>query len=62
MAMHGWMLMIAPIGYQGTGGGDAKFRRLDLPRSFQLPLSASKAFIRPPGEADAPLEAWENEG
>ncbi|KAM7390787.1 hypothetical protein PAMA_008805 [Pampus argenteus] len=51
VAMHGWMLMIAPTGYQGTGEGDAEFR-LDLPPSLQLPLSASKAFIGPPGEAD----------
>lgn len=47
--------MIAPTGYQDTGEGDAEFRRLDLPPSFQLPLSASKAFVRPPGEADVPL-------
>ncbi len=48
--------MIAPIGYQGTGGGDAEFKRLDLPLLFQPPLSASKVFVRPPGEADVPLE------
>lgn len=54
MAMHGWMLMIKPIGYQG--GGDAEFRMLDLSSSYQLPLSASKAFDMPPGEAELPLE------
>lgn len=44
VAMLGWMLRIAPIGYQGTWGGDAEFRLLDFPPrppSSLLPLSAS---------------------
>lgn len=36
--------------------GDVEFRRLDLRTLFQMPLSVSKAFVRPPGEADVPLE------
>lgn len=54
--MHGWMLTIAHTGYQGTREGDAEFRRLDLPPLFQTPVSASKAFVRPPREADVSLE------
>lgn len=58
-----------PMGKAQGGGGDAEFKRLDAPTppphththtktpQFQLLLSASKAFVRPPGEADVPLEA-----
>lgn len=54
--MHGWILMIAPIGYKAQGEVMLSSGGWIGPPLFQLPLSASKAFVRPPGEADVPLE------